>query len=232
MSVRAERLGREGLVAGLAGTTVAHGLAVATLLLLAARESKPTGTVYAVNLVAAPAAPAEAKRAAPEATPRAVSTERTAPIAPAKRSARSVPTAPSKSKPQPRTEAAPPTASAVRPLPGETPSTGTDIANVSTPGADFPFPQYLRNIVTEIYRRWQRPAGSPALRTEIAFLILRNGTVHDIRVVSRSRSFSFDLGAQGAVEAAANAGAFGPLPEGFPSEVLQISLLFVPRSPQ
>ena len=232
MSVRAERLGREGLVAGLAGTTVAHGLAVATLLLLAARESKPMGTVYAVNLVAAPAAPTEVKRVAAAATPRPVSTERTAPIAPAKKSARSGPTAPSSSKPQPRTEAAPPTASTVRPLPGETPSTGTDIANVSTPGADFPFPQYLRNIVTEIYRRWQRPAGSPALRTEIAFLILRNGTVHDIRVVSRSRSFSFDLGAQGAVEAAANAGAFGPLPEGFPSEVLQISLLFVPRSPQ
>lgn len=232
MSTRVERLGREGIVAGLAGTMLAHGLAIATLVLLASRTTEPLGTVYAVNLVAAPAAPPEVRHAAPEATPRAVPSERTAPIMPAKKSAKPVPAPPATAKPQPRTEAAPPTASSVRPLPGETPGTGADIANVTTPGADFPYPEYLRNIVTEIYRRWQRPVGPQALRAEISFLILRDGTVKEIRVVSRSRSFSFDLGAQGAVEAAANARAFGPLPEGFPSSVLQISLLFVPRSPE
>jgi protein TonB len=116
-------------------------------------------------------------------------------------------------------------------MPGES-RTGSDIANVSTPGAEFPFPEYLRNIVTQIYRRWNRPVGSPALRAEISFLILRDGTVREIAVVSRSRSYSFDLGAQGAVEAAANAKAFGPLPEGFKTDVLQISLWFVPRGAQ
>jgi outer membrane biosynthesis protein TonB len=211
---------------------LAHGLAIALLILLASRSSEPPGTVYAVNLVAAPAAPPAVKHAAPEATPRPAPSERTAPVAPAKKGAKPVPVPPARTQPQPRTEAAPTTASTVRPLPGETPGTGSDIANVSTPGADFPFPEYLRNIVTEIYRRWQRPAGSQALRAEISFLIMRDGTVKEIRVVSRSRSFSFDLGAQGAVEAAANARAFGPLPEGFPSSVLQISLLFVPRSPE
>jgi hypothetical protein len=53
--------------------------------------------------------------------------------------------------------------------------------------------------------------------------------VREIKVATRSRSMSFDLSAQGAVEAAANAGAFGPLPEGFPSDVLAISLWFKPQ---
>ena len=51
-------------------------------------------------------------------------------------------------------------------------------------------------------------------------------------MVSRSRSYSFDLGAQGAIEAAGNAKAFGPLPEGFPSDALQIALWFLPRGAQ
>lgn len=231
MSARVARAGREDVVAGLAGTALAHGLAIAFLVVISLQRADPLGTVYAVNLVAAPAAPPEIKRATPEATPRPVPTERTAPIEPPKRAAKPIPVPP-KSTPQPRTEATPQRATANRPMPGETPSTGTDVANVSTPGADFPFPAYLSTIVNEIYRRWQRPTGSQVLRTEITFLILRDGTVKDIRVATRSRSFSFDLGAQGAVEAAANARAFGPLPEGFPSDVLQISLWFVPRGGQ
>jgi outer membrane biosynthesis protein TonB len=87
----------------------------------------------------------------------------------------------------------------------------------------------LRTIVNEIYRRWQRPVGPPTLQTEITFLIMRDGAVRDIRIATRSPSLSFDLSAQGAVEAAANARAFGPLPEGFPSDVLAISLWFKPQ---
>jgi outer membrane biosynthesis protein TonB len=231
VSARVARAGREDVVAGLAGTALAHGLAIAFLIVISLQRADPLGTVYAVNLVAAPAAPPEIKRAAPEATPRPAPAERTAPIEPPKRAAKPIPVPP-KPVPQPRTEATPQRATANRPMPGETPSTGTDVANVSTPGADFPFPAYLSTIVNEIYRRWQRPTGSQVLRTEITFLILRDGTVKDIRVATRSRSFSFDLGAQGAVEAAANAHAFGPRPEGFPSDVLQISLWFVPRGGQ
>ncbi|MBS1240830.1 MAG: TonB protein [Gemmatimonadetes bacterium] len=231
MRVRLARADRGEVVAGLAGTALAHGLALAFVIAISLQHADPLGTVYAVNLVAAPAAPPEIKRATPEATPRPAPAERTAPIEPPKKTAKAIPV-PARPTPQPRTEAAPQRATANRPMPGETPSTGTDVANVSTPGAEFPFPGYLQTIVNEIYRRWQRPAGSPALRTEITFLILRDGTVKEIRVATRSRSFSFDLGAQGAVEAAANARAFGPLPEGFPSDVLQISLWFVPRGTQ
>lgn len=216
----------DGISAGFAGTLMAHAAAVG-LLLFMNRAPKSLGTVYAVKLVAAPAAPTNVKHAAPEAVPR--TPEKTAPIKPAAKSAKTVPV-PAKSRPQPKTEApAKATASTEKPNPGETPSTGTHVANVETPGQEFPYPQYLERIVNEIYRRWQRPVGSPALRAQVQFTIGRDGSVKEIRIVSRSRSYSFDLGAQGAVEAAGNAKAFGPLPEGFPSDALQIALWFLPR---
>jgi len=211
------------------GTLLAHGAAVGLFLFLA-REPKSMGTVYAVKLIAAPATPPEVQHAAPEAIPRPP--EQTAPIKPPTRTAKPIPVPP-KTTPQPRQQeaAAKTTASTEKPNPGETPSTGTHVANVETPGADFPYPEYLERIVNEIYRRWQRPAGSTALRAQIQFTILRDGTVKEIRVLSRSRSYSFDLGAQGAIEAAGNAKAFGPLPEGFPNDALQIALWFMPRIP-
>lgn len=225
MSVGVVRPDRPGVVAGLAGTLLAHAVAVGGFLLVALQRPTPLGPVYAVNLVAAP--PLTQPASAVDATPRPPApVERAAPIKPPSRTAKAAPVPPP-SRPTPRTETAPP--SPRQSLPGEV-GTGSDVANLSTPGADFPHPEYLRNIVNQIYRRWNRPLGSPALRAEVTFLILRDGTVREIAVASRSRSYSFDLGAQGAVEAAGNAKAFGPLPEGFQADVLQISLWFVPRS--
>jgi outer membrane biosynthesis protein TonB len=216
----------EGLPAGFAGTFFAHA-AVIGLFVLLSREPKSLGTVYAVKLIAAPAEPTEVTHAAPEAIPRPP--ERTAPIKPATKAAKTVPV-PAKTTPQPKTEApAKATTTTEKPNPGETPSTGTHVANVETPGQEFPYPQYLERIVNEIYRRWQRPGGGSGLRAQVQFTILRDGTVKEIRVVTRSRSYSFDLGAQGAIEAAGNDKAFGPLPEGFPSDALQIALWFLPQ---
>ena len=65
---------------------------------------------------------------------------------------------------------------------------------------------------------------------EISFLIMRDGSVHDIHFVTRSGSFAFDLGAQGAVEAAGNARAFGPLPDGWDADVLPVSFYFKPAT--
>jgi len=142
-------------------------------------------------------------------------------------------TAPAPTRPAARTPAkpaaAPKTASPVTPLPGETPGTGSDIANVKLAGKEFPYPEYLRNLVTQIYRRWARPVGNAALQAEVSFVILRDGTVKDIKVIARSRSYSFDLEAQGAVEEAANAKAFGPLPAGYAADYLQIGFTFTPR---
>jgi outer membrane biosynthesis protein TonB len=134
-------------------------------------------------------------------------------------------------KPQPRDtnrEPPPKTAAPVTPLPGEAPNTGTDVATIKTPGLEFPFPEYLRNIVSQVYRNWDREAAKQNRLAEISFLILRDGTVRDIRFVSRSGSFSFDLSAQGAIEAAANSQAFGPLPDGWDADVLPVTFQFKP----
>jgi outer membrane biosynthesis protein TonB len=62
----------------------------------------------------------------------------------------------------------------------------------------------------------------------VFFMILRDGSVRDIRFTTPSGDFTFDLAAQGAIEAAANAGAFGPLPDGYPQDVLPVSFYFEP----
>ena len=54
--------------------------------------------------------------------------------------------------------------------------------------------------------------------------------MRDIRFVTRSGSFSFDLDAQGAIEAAGNAGGFGPLPDGWDADVLPVSFYFKPTT--
>jgi protein TonB len=192
---------------------------VLALLFSVAAAPKASPPTYAVELVAAPAR-SGASRPAPEARP--------SPVAPPIPKSKPRP-APVKSTSPAATKSTAKPASPVTPLPGETPGTGSDIANVDLKGKAFPYPEYLRNLVTQIYRRWNRPTGNASLTAEFGFVILRDGTVKEISKVASSRSYSFDLEAQGAIEAAAAAKAFGPLPSGYPADYLQISFLFTPR---
>jgi protein TonB len=125
-------------------------------------------------------------------------------------------------------EPPPKTASPVAPAPGVTPSTGTDVATIKTPGLEFPYPEYLRNIVSQVYQRWDRGSAKESRFAEISFMVLRDGSVRDIRFVTHSGSFAFDLDAQGAIEAAGNVRAFGPLPDGWEADVLPVSFYFQP----
>src|SRR5437773_326993 len=126
-------------------------------------------------------------------------------------------------------EAAPRTTPKAAPLPGETPSTGNDVATVSTEGVEFPFPEYLQNIVAQVLRRWQRPLQSTPLESEVSFFVHRDGSVTDLQFIKRSGNFEFDLEAQGAVEEAGRFKAFGRLPDGWSSEVLFVRFYFSGR---
>ncbi len=126
------------------------------------------------------------------------------------------------------TEPAPRTTPPEEPAPDVEPSTGSDPVTVSTSGIDFQHPEYLRNIVAQVHRRWRRPEGNVSLRAEVQFFIHRDGSISNFQFLTRSGSFGFDLEAQGAIEAAANANAFGPLPEGYPADVLPVSFFFDP----
>jgi periplasmic protein TonB len=215
-------------VAGLLGTVLVHAGAV-FFLMSQVKPSNATPPVYAVDLIASSNLPR--KRIATEATPRPPE-EKPAPVKP---KPKPPPKAPPKPEPKPpaRTEpdreAPPPTSSPTPLAKGETPSTGTDAATIKTPGLDFPFPEYLRNIVNQVYTRWDRDDATQHRTAIISFLIRRDGSVHDIRFITRSGSFAFDLGAQGAIEAAGNSLAFGPLPDGWEADVLPVSFYFQPK---
>lgn len=231
MNIRGQRdLGRGGTAAGITGTVLVHAAAVA--LLWVTVEPPDIGPpVYAVELVAAPA-PTPTAKPAPEVVQRPPA-EEPAPNKPAPPKPTDKPAPPKPKpteKPPEKTEPNPRSTPTNAPLPGEKPSTGSDLVSVSIPGIQFPFPEYLRNIVQEVYRRWERPLGNAALRAEVSFLILRDGTVREIRLTRPSGSFSFDLSAQGAIEAAGTAGAFGALPDGWQADVLPVSFYFTPRT--
>ncbi len=206
------------------GTLVVHGLVGVFLF------ATPSGRVrlpptYTVRLIAAPEADLEARKA-PEAFERPAE-EKPAPVPAAKTPRSTVSRAtPPPTRDQTHREAAPRTTPTAQPLPGEKPSTGNDVATVSTEGIAFPFPEYLQNIVSQVLRRWQRPAQSTPLEAEVSFFVHRDGSVTDLQFIRRSGNFAFDLEAQGAVEEAGRFKAFGTLPNGWTADVLFVRFYF------
>jgi protein TonB len=233
--------GRSGLAAPVALSAAVHALAVTAFVLTGPGPRPPSPPVYRVNLVAAPPGeraigvvrpshpPAETKAPTP---PRPVTSTPDAAPAPARARrdpprrtpAQATPT-PEPPKPAPRTEPQTPAPTAGG---GPVGGRGADVATVRTEGIEFPYPGYLQNIVRQIALRFKPPRGG-ARRAEVMFLIHRDGTISNLRFNVASGSYAFDVEARGAVESAAQAGAFGPLPRGFPDDVLPVIFSFDPR---
>ena len=213
---------------------IVHVAVLATFYFLKPAAPRRSPPVYRVDLVAAPPGPRSAGALQPQPPP---ATPQEAAVRP-KTSPRDMPNPESKvtraktpdATPRLPTEAKPDTKTAPSAGGGETGGRGTDVATVSTGGIDFPYPGYLENIVRQIALRF-KPSSRAALRAEVSFLIRRDGTVplSSIQLVTRSGVFTFDLEAQGAVEAAANARAFGALPTGYPDDVLPVTFRFDPK---
>jgi protein TonB len=206
------------------GTLVVHGIA-ALFLLAAAGGQQVAPPTYRVRLVAAPAPDQESRKAPPAFERPAEERPAPAPLKPTPRSTISR-AAPPATRDRTQREAAPRTTSPTQPLPGERPSTGSDVATVSTEGVAFPFPEYLQNIVSQVLRRWQRPGQSTPLEAEVSFFVHRDGSVSDLQFIRRSGNFAFDLEAQGAVEEAGRFKAFGTLPDGWVADVLFVRFYF------
>lgn len=142
---------------------------------------------------------------------------------------------PRKATPVPKPPASQATKSKAQPAPraggGPQGGTGADVANVDTPGIEFPYPAYVNNIARQIIVQFERGRSTrAALHAEVRFLIRRDGSVppESIRLVTSSGVYSFNLDALAAVEAAANANSFGPLPAGFREDVLPVLFKFDP----
>lgn len=211
------------------GTLVLHGLAVGVMFAAPPLLTRSQVPVYRVELVAAPRVRPEERRA-PETVERPA--EQRVPIS--ERRPRRTTVAETAPPPEPvretEREPAPRTTPEEQPLPEEEPSTGADVATVKTSGVVFPYPEYLENIVAQVYRRWNRPHGNVSLRAEVMFFIHRDGSISNVQFVVRSGSFAFDLEAQGAIEQAGNQAAFGPLPEGYTDDILAVRFFFDPTS--
>ena len=243
--------GREGgsRLAPFTASAILHA-AIATLLFSTLKERRPVALppMYRVEIVAAPpgeraigeVSPAKAATAPTVTQPTATqSTVKEMPLPKAKPAqktpARATPTE-GKVSPSPKVSA--PTEAKVTPQPktaapkaggGPTGGKGTDVASVRSDGIEFPFPGYLNNIVRQIAVNFKPRNPSARLKAEVRFLIHRDGSVSDLTFVRRSGNFSFDLEAQGAVEAASSTHAFGPLPVGFPDDALPVVFSFDPE---
>jgi len=237
---------------GLAGTFGLHLAVVATFLAAGVTRPRPLAPIaYRVSLIAAPppgaGAPAATALARSSATPPAPAPKPAAPAArrpepapaPAPAPARAAPAlsaakpAPAPAHPAataaPRPATATPGAPSAASGPANSTTAGSDAATIRTEGVEFPFPGYLRNLVSQVYQRWRPPPSQAALLAEILFFIHRDGSVTGLQFIRRSGSFGFDLEAQGAIESASRAGSFGALPDGFGPDVLPVSFFFNPR---
>jgi outer membrane biosynthesis protein TonB len=228
--------GRVRLGLPLAASVVFHLVLLALFFVFRPGPPPPSPPMYRVDLVAAP--PGE--RAAGVVKPQPETPTPEPPPTRPKTAPRTMPVPDVKAPPRAKTPVATPTLptqakpDVKKPEPtaggGETGGRGTDVVTVSTGGAEFPYPGYLENIVRQIALRF-KPSSRGSLHAEVFFLIQRDGTVpiSSIRLVTRSGVYAFDADAQGAVEAAANARRFGPLPEGYPNDALPVTFRFDPR---
>ena len=193
-------------------SAVLHASLLAAAIFVRPEKPRALPPVYKVNLVAAPAGP----RAIGEVTPAPTPPTPTPAAVPPKRAVTNPRDMPSPVKPKPtRKPAAPATPTPeTKSTPKDAPTTkagggpvggaGTDVANVKSEGVEFPYPQYLNNIVR------------------------RDGSIGDFRFLTKSNSYAFDLEAQGAIESAAAAKAFGALPDGYVNDFLPVIFTFDP----
>jgi outer membrane biosynthesis protein TonB len=190
--------------------------------------------MFRVQLVAAPLAAPTAGLTQPAPAP--APTKPVAPPVPKKSpESKPLPTkkkaAPVRTPPPTSTTQAPAKSEPAPPAASSTGGRGTDAANLVTPGIDFPYPGYINNIANSLIRQFNAiHTGRGALRAMVRFTIRRDGSVapESIRMVTTSGMFTFDQDALAAVEAAANANAFGPLPAGFREDILPVQFRFEP----
>jgi protein TonB len=225
-----------------------HVLAGALFFLLRSTPPVAMPPTYRVNLIAAPPGPRQIGEVqpapateAPPAAPKPVA-EKPAPVARETPDASRMKALNEKAAPKKTAKVATPNAVAAKtpaksnakqaaaPAAGGGPTggRGADVANVTVDGIAFPYPGYLENVVRQIALRFDPPGGR-TLTAVVAFVIRRDGSIDFLRITKRSGVYSFDTEAMGAVDAAATAHAFGPLPQGFSDDVLPVIFSFDPR---
>lgn len=108
-------------------------------------------------------------------------------------------------------------------------SAGGDNIDIDQIGdREFPFPDYLDNIIRQVKRHFRGWSGDGTPSAQIAFYINRDGSVGGLTLVEKSPDFRFNLQTMAAVELAGRNNAFGELPEGWASDRLWVRFRFIP----
>jgi outer membrane biosynthesis protein TonB len=221
------------LTGGAIASVVLHGGLIAAFLVLRPAQRQIELPTYAVRLVAGPAATAATEVASTAATPPAPVAKPVAPApTPPKKTVVAKKAKPTPAPAIPSQTARPKATQATTTTPpasnSATGGKGADVQNVTTGGVDFPYPYYTNGIVNEILKRF--PQQVIRLIAEVRFVIRRDGSVDraTIQLQTSSGVYTFDMQAMGAVEAAANAKAFGKLPDGYKEDILPITFRFSP----
>ncbi|MEQ1858239.1 MAG: TonB C-terminal domain-containing protein, partial [Longimicrobiales bacterium] len=133
-------------------------------------------------------------------------------------------------EPRPTPPAEPRPAAGPDATPTPDPARSGEGINVRMEGLRRDYPEYYNNIIRQIQRcfRWRDGGGWEAT---VYFSIQRDGSVRDIRFMTRSGNASFDFEAMGAVECAGQ-GRLGPLPEDLPFESQPVNFQFRPTGGQ
>ena len=108
------------------------------------------------------------------------------------------------------------------------PAVGSGDLTMQIEGLQTRYSEYYANVIRTLYRffRWNEASRPNA---EYFFYINRDGSVSDIRLVSTSGNIAFNLEAMGAIEAAGERKAFGPLPADYEGDRLPVLFSFAPR---
>lgn len=231
---RLKRRGSRPPAPALLASLLLHGGVIAGLWLAGLQFTRqPEFVQYRVTLVSPPPqveGEPEAEPPAAEPTPVIAEPE----PEPPQPEPQPEPEKPKPAPPKPQTSTPPPTPPEKKPDPepvkGRDPdpaSPGGENLAVQLDGEEFPFPEYLENIVLQLHRifRWN---GSPNLEAEVVFYIQRDGGVGGLKIVRKSGNFQFDLQAHEAVDRAGRTGAFGPLPDDWQQDRLWIRFTFEP----
>ena len=213
---------------------VLHAAVILPLLHLHTASSASMPPMYKVELIAAPAgdravgvvAPTPAPVVPTKAPPKAA-TKEAKPVAKVKAAkSKPVPKRVVQATPQMATKTTTPVTNAPKAGGGPEGGKGADVEGIKTEGIDFPYKGYLQNIVRQIALNFSPKGNVGALRAEVFFMIGRDGKVTGFKFLSRSGNLSFDIEAQGAVDAGSR--SFGALPSGYADDVLPIVFSFDP----
>lgn len=222
---------------GMIASVALHVAAIAAFVLARPKEV-PMPPVYRVQLIAAPPGERAIGAVQPKA-PVSPPVEKPPPPTPAKPAPKTTkaPTpkakttsVPKQATPTPPVKAAQPEKPTPQPTAGGGPTggKGADVANVDTPGIEFPYPWYTAQIVRQMIKYFG--TSNSQLEATVRFTIRRDGTIdpESIHMVTPSRDYSFNQKVLGTVEAVMNAKPFQALPSGYQEDILPVTFRFSP----